>query len=64
MNEPQSSDDNGNADKELDSHGMEHTDVHIAAFKGISCRVCRFNSNNKVHNHLKLSPCLKTSQCF
>ena len=40
--------------------GLEHTDAHITTIKDVSCRVCRetFTSRNKLHNHLKLSPCL------
>lgn len=40
--------------------GLIHTDAHIATIKDISCKVCHttFSSNNKLHNHLKLSSCL------
>ncbi|KAI9778121.1 MAG: hypothetical protein M1816_004268 [Peltula sp. TS41687] len=46
-----------------DQKGMEHTDAHIAIVKNITSRICRVpsSSKNKLHNHLKMSPCQKAN---
>lgn len=54
--------DNDNKNDLVDDK-IEHTDAHIASIKDITCRICHtfFLSNNKLHNHLKLSSCLNDS---
>ena len=62
MNEVEPPEINDDERSHDDNDGMEHTDVHIAVIKNITCRICHtpFVSNNKLHNHLKMSPCLKS----